>query len=164
MKLLRSIVCLLLLVLATSLHAQAGSTVSLVGVWKLTAANKILPDGKEVADYGADPHGLVVFTSDGQYMVEIYRADRMKFAGNDRAKGSAEEYKDASLSTSVHFGQYSVDSADGKIQFHVDRASFPNWDGTTRVASFQLQGDKLSWKTPARPDGSIPTTYLQRIK
>jgi hypothetical protein len=164
MKLFRTFRCLLLFVFAASLHAQAVTAASLVGTWKLTAANKILPDGKEVADYGTDPHGLAVFTADGQYMIEIYRADRLKFASNDRANGLAEEYKDAVLSVSAHFGHYTVDTANGKIQFRVDRASFPNWDDTTRAASFTLQGDTLSWRTPARPDGSVPTTYLQRVK
>src|SRR5260370_6870797 len=36
-----------------------------------TGANKILPDGKQVSDYGVDPHGIVIFTPDGRYVVEM---------------------------------------------------------------------------------------------
>jgi hypothetical protein len=64
---------------------------------------------------------------------------------------------------SVHFGQYTVDADKQTISFIIDRASFPNWDDTTQVRSYELKGDELSWKVPARPDGSIPITVLRRI-
>ena len=144
---------------ATPVLAQAPS---LVGTWVLTGAEKILPDGRQVSDYGADPHGIVIFTTDGRYVVEIFRSDRKKFATNDRATGTPEEYKDAIMSTSVHFGHYVVDADKSTISFKVDRASFPNWDDTTRVSTFTITGDTLTWRTPPRPDGSIPVTILKR--
>jgi Lipocalin-like domain len=145
---------------AQSKPAQPGS--QLTGTWTLVAADKILPDGKEVPDYGADPQGIAVFTADGHYVVEIFRSDRTKFASGDRAKGTADEYKDAVMSTSCHFGTYSVDAAKGTISFNVARGSFPNWDDTTRTATFKLEGNKLAWRTPARPDGSIPVSVFMR--
>lgn len=137
---------------------------SIVGTWALTAAEKILPDGTHASDYGANPHGLVIFTADGYYSVQIYRANRLKFSSGDKLKGTAEEYKEASLSTSVHFGTYSVDPTTHTITFHVDRSSFPNQDDTTQVRPYEINGDKLSWKVAARPDGSIPITVLRRIQ
>lgn len=141
-----------------------GQSTLLVGTWTLSRADKILPDGKQVTDYGADPHGIVIFTDDGRYVVEIFRSDRTKFASNDRATGTPEEYKDAIMSTSAHFGHYVVDAKRGTISFSVDRASFPNWDDTTRKCTFTLEGDTLAWRTPPRPDGSIPVTILKRVK
>jgi hypothetical protein len=135
----------------------------LTGSWRLTAADKILPDGSQVADFGTAPHGIAIFTADGHYVVEIFRSDRIKFASGDRAKGTPEEYKDAVLSASCHFGTYSVDAAKGTITFHLDRASYPNWDETTRVSSFKLEGDKLTWRVPPRPDGSIPVSIFNRM-
>jgi len=135
----------------------------LVGYWRLTAADKILPGGSEAADYGTDPRGIAIFTADGHYVIEIFRSDRMKFASGDRAKGTPEEYKDAVLSASCHFGTYTVDEGKGTITFHTDRASFPNWDETTRVASFTLDGDKLDWHSSARPDGTIPVSVFSRV-
>lgn len=137
---------------------------SIAGTWILTRADKVLPDGKQVPDYGADPHGIVIFTEDGRYVVEIFRSDRMKFAANDRAKGTPEEYKDAIMSTSAHFGHYIVDAEKGTIRFEVDRASFPNWDDTTRISTFTLEGNTLAWRTQPRPDGSIPVTILKRAQ
>src|SRR3954466_11011558 len=98
---------------------------SVVGTWTLTDAQRLLPDGTRVSDYGPSPHGLVIFTADGYYSVQIYRAERKKFASGDKLKGTPEEYKDASLGMSVHFGRYTIDPAKSTITFHIGRASFP---------------------------------------
>lgn len=160
---IKRLLLLVILLLSPSLSAYA-QTPSIVGTWVLTGADKILPDGTRVSDFGASPHGLVIFTADGHYAVEIYRADRLTFSSGDKLKGTAEEYKDASLGMSVHFGRYAVDPAKGTISFQIDRASFPNWDDTTQVRTYEMTGDELSWKVSARPDGSIPLTVLRRIK
>lgn len=149
---------------AAAQSKPAGPVSQLTGTWTLVTADKILPDGKEVPDYGVDPEGIAVFTADGHYVVEIFRSDRIKFAAGDRTKGTADEYKDAVMSTSCHFGTYSVDAAKETISFNVERASFPNWDDTTRTATFKLDGNKLAWRTPARPDGTIPVSVFMRSR
>jgi hypothetical protein len=141
-------------------HANA----SIVGTWVLTDADKLLPDGTRVADFGPSPHGLCIFTSDGYYSLQIYRSNRLKFASGDKLKGTAEEYKDASLGMSVGFGRYDVDPVKHTITFHRVGNSFANLEGTTGVDPYELKGDTLSWKVAARPDGSIPITVLQRAK
>ncbi len=147
----------------SSVHAQTPVGNSFVGTWKLIAADKLLPDGTRAADYGIQPHGLAIFTADGHFMIEVFREVRVKFAGNDRAKGTPDEYKDASLSASCSFGTYSVDPASSKVTMKIDRSTFPNYDDTTQVRAYELKGDVLSWKVPARPDGSIPITVLRLI-
>ena len=154
---------LLVALLAVSVAAMAEDP-SIVGTWVLTGADKLLPDGKRVPDYGPNPHGLVIFTADGYYSVQIYRAERVKFASGDKFKGTPEEYKEASLSTSVHYGRYSVDPVKHAITFKIDRSSVPNLDDTTAVRPFELKGDELSWRVAARQDGSVPVTTLRRVK
>ena len=147
--------------------AIAGAQSSqLVGTWKLVAADVIRPDGRTVTDYGSAPSGLAMFTADGQYELEIYRgaAERTKFASNDRSRGTPEEYRDAQLSTSTHFGRYTVDEASHTITFAIMSASFPNLDGTTQIRPFTLQGDSLTWRVPPRPDGSVPVSKFVRVK
>jgi hypothetical protein len=72
----------------SSVHAQAPAANPFVGTWKLIAADKILPDGTRVPDYGTQPHGLAIFTADSYFTVEVFRDVRVKFASNDRAKGT----------------------------------------------------------------------------
>jgi hypothetical protein len=156
--------------LAAGLLLGAGGTASaqpqtpswIVGTWVLTAADKLLPDGTRVADYGANPHGLCIFTADGHYSLQIYRTDRLKFASGDKFSGTPEEYKDVTLGMSTGFGTYSVDPVKHTITFHRDRNSVPNLDDTTGVDAYERNGDELSWKVAARKDGSIPITVLRK--
>jgi len=148
---------------AVSVGAMAQAP-SIVGTWVLIGAEKLLPDGTRVADYGPHPHGLAIFTADGYYSVQIYRGERLKFASGDKFQGTPQEYKDASLSTSVHFGRYSVDPVQHTITFKIDRSSIPNLDDTTAVRPYELKGDELSWKVAPRQDGSVPITTLRRAK
>jgi hypothetical protein len=129
----------------------------------LAGAEKLLPNGTRIADYGPNPHGLVIFTADGYYSVQIYRAKRLKFSSGDKLKGTPEEYRDALLSTSVHFGRYSLNAANHTITFRIDRSSFPNQDDTTQVRTYGMTGNELSWKVVPRPDGSVPITILRRV-
>ena len=75
-----------------------------------------------------------------------------------------EEYREASLSTSVHFGRYSVDPVRHTITFKIDRSSVPNQDDTTAVRPYELRGDELSWRVAPRQDSSVPITTLRRVK
>jgi hypothetical protein len=154
----------LLAVLLTVSASAMAQDASIVGTWFLTAAEKLLPDGKRVPDYGPNPHGLAIFTADGYYSVQIYRAERLKFSSGDKFKATLEEYKDASLSTSVHFGRYTVDPVKHTITFQIDRSSVPNLDDTTAVRQYEMKGDGLSWRVAPRQDGSIPLTTLRRVK
>src|SRR5215472_5093124 len=73
---------------------EAHANQSIAGTWILAAADKLLPDGTRVADYGPNPHGLCIFTPDGYYSIQIYRAERLKFASGEKFSGTPEEYKD----------------------------------------------------------------------
>jgi hypothetical protein len=154
---------LLAVLLMVQLPATA-QTPSLVGTWVLSAADKLLPDGSRVSDYGEHPHGLVIFTSDGYYSIQIYREQMRRFSSGDKLKGTPEEYKDASLGMSVHSGRYTVDPVKSTISFQIDRSSFPNLDDTTAVRVYEVKGDELSWKVQPRPDGSVPLTVLRRVR
>jgi len=158
---------LLAAALIVSLTASAQNTKQtpdIVGTWVLAAADKLLPDGTRVEDYGPHPHGLCIFTSDGYYSLQIYRAERLKFSSGEKLNGTPEEYKDVSLGMSSGFGRYTFDPVKGTLTFHIDRSSVPNLDDTTQVRSIELKGDELSWKVTARKDGSIPITVLRRAK
>lgn len=144
-------------------QAQAPAANPFIGTWKLISADKILPDGTRVIDYGPEPHGLAIFTADGHYAIDVFRDVRTKFAAKDREKGTFEEYKEAQLSSSCSFGTYSVDAAAGKVTFHVDRSTYPNNDDKTVVRDYELKGETLSGRVSPRLDGSIPITVVRRI-
>jgi hypothetical protein len=152
-----------LLIATAGLTAQTPAA-TLVGTWTLSAADDLKPDGTRSPAYGPNPQGLLTLGADGRYSVQIFRSERLKFASGDKRRGTLDEYKDASLGMSSHFGRYIVDSANGTIAFQIERASFPNWDGATQVRPFKLEGDELSWRVPATPDGTIPISVWRRAQ
>jgi hypothetical protein len=149
-----------LLVVPGPLAAQTAP--ALVGTWVLTAADDLRPDGTRAPAYGVDPQGRLTLDASGRYSVQIFRRGRLTFATGDKRRGSAEEYRDASLGMSSHFGRYVVDPARGTIAFHIDAASFPNWEGAVQTRPFELKGDELSWRVPAAPDGTGPISVWRR--
>jgi hypothetical protein len=167
---LNGLLCMMLHTTTGELMAQspmspsAATASSLVGTWTLTAADNLQPDGSRVHAYGPSPQGILVFGADGRYTLQIFRADRMKFASGDKFHGTPEDYKDASLGMSCHFGRYTVDTAKGTITFQIERASFPNWDGAIQTRPFTLAGDELEWHVPATPDGKIPISAWRRVR
>jgi hypothetical protein len=136
----------------------------LVGTWTLQAADVVHPDGRREPDYGSAPKGLFMVDAQGHYSLQIIRSDRPRFASGDRAKGTPEEYSAAVQGTSTHFGTVSADPAAHVLVFQIEAASFPNQDGTTQKRAYELNGNVLSYKVAARPNGDVPISIWRRLR
>jgi hypothetical protein len=75
------------------------------------------------------------------YALQIYRADRAILTSSDKSKATPEENSAAVLGSNAHFGEYRINAADHSITFHIEHASFPNWDGAEQKRSFRISGD-----------------------
>ena len=121
-----------------------------VGAWTLLLADNIKDDGTHVPGYSPNPEGLLVFTADGHYSLQIIRYGRPAFASKDRLSGTAAENKAAVQGMISHFGIYTVDEAGKSLTFRIAASSFPNWDGTVEKRPVTATTDEvLSWSTPA---------------
>ncbi|MBN3845621.1 MULTISPECIES: lipocalin-like domain-containing protein [Burkholderiaceae] len=136
---------------------------SLVGTWTLVAADVQHPDGSRASDYGAAPKGLLLIDAQGHYSLQIFKAERPQFASGDKGAGTPTEYKAAVMGSSTHFGTISVDQAGGTLTFHIQNASFPNWEGAQQKRSYELKDGKLSYRVTPRPNGDIPISIWQRL-
>ena len=100
---------------------------ALVDVWTLQRVDNIYPDGRRVELYGPHPQGLWIIEAQGCCMMRMVRAKRAGFAVNDKSKGTAEEYRAASLDSNAHYGRIKADAS--TLHAHIEHASFLNWDG-----------------------------------
>lgn len=147
--------CLLAAAIVLALPATArAASASVTGTWVLVRADNLAPDGTRTALYGPRPAGLLIFGADGRYEVQIAAPGRPKFASGDKAKGTAEEYRAASVGYNAHFGSYAVDPAAHTLTFRIEQASFPNWEGAVQVRRFTLSGDRLTYVVPAPTSGA----------
>ncbi|HJR72403.1 MAG TPA: lipocalin-like domain-containing protein [Luteimonas sp.] len=150
---------------ATSAHGsppQAQQPSLLRGTWTLVAADKILPDGRQARDYGQAPKGRLIVDAQGRYSLQIFKSERLRFAG-DKNDGSTDEFASAVLGSSTHYGTLSVVAEQGLLVFRIEGASYPNWEGVTQKRTYTMEGDLLSYRVPARPDGSIPISVWRKI-
>ena len=162
---LAAIVCLLpgLVCSSGAMAADSRGDVSLAGTWTLVAADVMHPDGSRSHDYGDAPKGLLLIDHMGHYSLQLYRADRPRFASPDKAKASAQEYRSAVMGASTHYGTVAVEPDRHQLVFHIEGAYFPNWEGQEQTRAFELRGDTLSYRVPPRPDGNVPVSVWRRI-
>jgi len=159
------VLCLTAAPLVPVARADAGPTApSLVGTWSLVAADVLRADGTRARDYGAAPKGLLMIDTEGRYSLQIFKAERPRFASGEKATGTPAEDEAAVLGSSTHFGTISIDRAGGTLSFTIENASFPNWEGATQKRSYKLEGDELSYRVPPRPDGNTPISIWRRLK
>ena len=59
-------------------------------------------------------------------------------------------------------GPIGIDAKHRQLVFHIDGASFPNWEGQQQSRSFELHGDVLSYRVPPRPDSNVPISVWRR--
>jgi hypothetical protein len=125
---------------------------ALIGAWTLVRCDNVYPDGHRVELYGPNPEGMWLIDAQGDYMMQIVRAKRMPFAANDKSKGTADEYRAASMDSNAHFGHISADANDMRTQ--ILHASFPNWDGKNGSSSYTINGDELTYSVAKPSSGA----------
>jgi hypothetical protein len=97
----------------------------LVGDWSLASI-----DAPNATVQNGANDGFLVFERSGRFSFALLSSKVPKFASNNRNTGTADENKAAVQGSIAYFGTYSVNEADSTLMFHVERSSFPNWNGT----------------------------------
>jgi hypothetical protein len=123
------------------------------GTWSLTELQAITWNGDDRQPFGPAPKGRMIFDRNGNVTCVIVGADRSKFVMADRLSGTPAENKAAVHSTQAFYGTYSINEDNRTIVFHVERSSFPNWDGTFQMSEIKISGNKLH-QTKAGPHSS----------
>src|SRR5262252_3460548 len=121
----------------------------IVGAWTLLLADNIKDDGTHVPGYGPNPEGVIIFTPDGHYSLQIIRNGRPAFASKDRMAGTVDENKAAVQGMVSHFGTYRIDEAAKTVAFRIEASSFPNWDATSQTRTITAITDQvLTYNAP----------------
>ena len=163
---LKTLASLTTLVLATCLaaaNAVAQTAPDIVGTWSLVSLT-VVRSGTEMELLGPHPQGQLIFGSDGRYILLVLRSDLPKFAEGNRESSTAQENKRFVEGSVAHFGTYTVDAAGQSIVFHIQKSTFPNWDGETQRRPYTLTGDRLTYLTPGSFGYGASTVVWQRQK
>nr|WP_233175813.1 lipocalin-like domain-containing protein [Dyella sp. ASV24] len=115
----------------------------LVGTWALVRCDSVYPDGRLAEPYGPSPEGLWIIDSQGRYVMQIVRAERGRLATNDTSKSMSAEYQVASMEASSNYGWLRADGM--QLHVHIAHASSLHGDDRDTYATYQLQGDQLTY-------------------
>lgn len=143
-----------------SSEVAAQSAKEVVGTYAVQSFWNVQGD-RRTELYGPHPKGLMRLDDSGRYMVVLMRPDLPKFVSNNRVTGTAEEYKAIALGSFVHLGTYTV--ADGHIIFHLENATYPNWDGEVQKRKLTVTGDELKYEVGSTMGGTS-TVVWKRIR
>ncbi|MBO9623734.1 MAG: lipocalin-like domain-containing protein [Sphingomonas sp.] len=133
--------------------------VSLEGTWEMASAYEIRADGTRTTNYGEHPLGLLTVDAAHRYNMQIFRVGRPAFASGDKARGTPDEYRQAVVGSSTHFGTVTINRARHQLVFDVKAASFPNWEGKRQVRDYSFKDGLLSYAVPASASSSGIVAY-----
>ena len=145
--------------MAAASPRAAEQPLTLTGTWVMDSAYEIHADGSRTTNYGKHPAGLMIVDSSGRYSIQIFRPDRPAFRLGDKTKGEPDEYRQAVIGSSTHFGRVQVDAPAHQLMFDVERASFPNWEGKRQVRNFTYSDGVLTYAVPANASGNGTIAY-----
>ena len=156
---LLSLACIASLTVAAAEPDRAEELSSLEGTWTMDSAYEIHADGTRTTAYGEHPEGRFIVDHAGRYSIQIFRTGRPLFASGDKTQGTPEEYRQAVLGSSTHFGTVAIDPATHRLIFDVEAASFPNWEGKRQVRDYTYRNGILTYAVPASASGNGTVAY-----
>src|SRR5579862_3260605 len=80
-----------------------------------------------------------------RFATQVMAANLPKFTSNNRMVGSPQAYEAISHGVVAYFGTYTVNAANSIVTLHIERSSFPNWEGTDQQRKFEFVGEELRY-------------------
>jgi hypothetical protein len=152
--------CLLLPLLASHTATAKPGNGAFAGTWSLVSIRYVRPDGTTIEQFGPNAKGMLVF--DGtRFATQVMAANLPKFTSNNRMAGTPKEYEAISHGVVAYFGTYSVNETGRIITLHIERSSFPNWEGTDQQRKFKFVRDELRYT--AASSTANPTEAAQLV-
>ena len=119
-----------------------------VGTWRLISYSAVTSGGETIYPMGRNTHGRLTYEAGGRMAVQLADPDRAAFAARDPRAATDAEVRAAFESYLAYYGSYTVHSDQGIIVHHLEMSLIPNWMGGDQVRYFDLQGGRLTLKTP----------------
>jgi len=142
--------------------APLQSAGAVTGTWTLVSS-VTEKDGTKSDQFGTGAKGMMTLDAQGHFMLTIIGPDLPKFDSGNRARATPEESRMVVAGSIAMIGTYSMDVTNKTLTFHVESATFPNWNGTTQNRLIvTADGDELKYVTPTASSGGVGTVTWKR--
>lgn len=123
------------------------------GTWRLISWEMRRADGTVRYPFGKDAAGLLVYDPGGFMSGQMMRRHRPRLSAPRTAaagvlEAGPDEIKAAFTGYVAYCGTFDVDAAAGIVTHHVECALLPDWVGIDQVRQFELDGDRITLRTP----------------
>lgn len=118
-----------------------------IGTWSLVSLTVHQPD-KKVELFGENPRGIQIMDPNGRFVNFITRSSLPLYAGNNRMRGTPEEYTAIGKGSNALYGTYEVDEEAKTVTFNVEVSTFPNWEGEKQRRDSKVEGDIWRYTNP----------------
>jgi len=112
---------------------------------------------KNCTPFGPNMKGLLMFDANSFSLLMI---------GGDRAKTNDPRTPVGPMV--AYYGTYSINDADKVLTYHIERSSWPNFEGQDQKRIVTISGDEMSYKAQApinSPEGPfVPALEFKRTK
>ena len=139
-----AIVCLAWPLLCARAATAQPATEQFKGTWTLVSIRYVSPSGSSIEPFGPNAKGMLVFDG-ARFATQVMAGNLPKFASHNRMVGTLKEYEAISHGVVAYFGTYTVKEPDRILTLHIDRSSFPNWEGIDQLRKFEFVGDELRY-------------------
>jgi Lipocalin-like domain len=117
------------LIVSANAFAQNDLKSQIAGAYSLVSTYDQLADGKKNDPWGQGVEGSVIYTPSGIFSLQIMAANRH----SSSAQGPLEPVGPIV----TYYGTYTVDDASKTITYHIQRSSFPSWNGIDRKVTIE---------------------------
>lgn len=118
------------------------------GTWELEDSYSEKPSGRAPFPLGEGVRGRINYDASGRMAAQLMARERAPLSSRDPREVADAEYRAAYQTYTSYFGRYTVDADAGTVTHHVEGASVPNWPGNDQLRYFDLDGDRLTLRTP----------------
>jgi hypothetical protein len=138
----------------------------LSGAWILVAVTGERSDGSKFEPFGANPKGIIIFTSDGHFSLFQSNAELSRIALNDRGKATPEEATAIIRESIAYYGTYSVNEDEKTLSVKLGGSTYANLVGGPEQKRLvtSLTPEELRFTNPRTPAGVTLLTVWKRAK
>ena len=141
--------------------AEQSARADLIGSWILVEIIHTFANGRVQKSFGAGD-GVLTLEDNGRFCQCLLRDDLPRIASDNRGSVTAQESGAIVQGSLTFFGTWSLN--DAALTFHIERSSFPNWNGMdqTRLITASTAA-RLTITAPASTLGARGDQTWERV-
>ncbi|NGM61423.1 lipocalin-like domain-containing protein [Sphingobacterium sp. SGG-5] len=135
----------------------------LFGAWRLLSYIEIpINGGDSYFPYGKSPKGILLYNPEGFMSLHISASEEIQLLTEGHQLDRDENTRRGTPAFVAFSGAYTVDSKLACVNYFIETALYPAWEGTKQVRKLSFEGNTLYQKTmePVMSEGEMVHAHM----